>query len=47
MSNIAARGDDPDVSDSGADMSDDEVTIFLITFFQINLTSFPGQSGII
>ena len=32
VSNRAARGDDPDVSDSDDDMSDDEVTIFLITF---------------
>ena len=42
VSNRAARGDDPNVEDSDEEILDDEVTIFLITFFQINLTSFPG-----
>ena len=32
VSNRAARGDDPDVSDSDDEVSDDEVTTFLITF---------------
>jgi len=33
VSNRAARGDDPDDEDADEDISDDEVTIFLITFF--------------
>ena len=47
VSNRAARGEDPDVSDSDVEMSDDEVTVFLITFLKIYLTSFPCQSGTI
>ena len=45
VSNRAARGDDPDASDCGVEVSDDEVTVFLVTFFQVNLASFPCQSG--
>ena len=33
VSNRAVRGDNPDVKDSDEDMSEDEVTVFLITFF--------------
>jgi hypothetical protein len=34
VSKGAVRGDDPNVEDSDEEISDDEVTVFLITFFK-------------
>ena len=34
VSNRAARGDDPDVENNDEEISDEEVTIFLITFIK-------------
>jgi hypothetical protein len=34
VSNRAARGDDSNVEESDEEISDDEVTVFLITFFK-------------
>ena len=34
VSKKAVRGDDPNVEESNEEISDDEVTVFLITFFK-------------
>ena len=47
VSNRAARGDDPDDKDADEDISDDEVTIFLITLKKKINKHFPCQSGMI